>query len=50
MPSLKSINAEAGTNFRRWKEVSKALIDSRPSLTPGEDQRDNGPPKEATWY
>ena len=46
MPSLKSINAEAGTNFRRWKEVPKALIDSRPSLMPGEDQRDNGPIKE----
>ena len=25
MPSLKSINAEAGTNFRRWKEVGPAI-------------------------
>ena len=30
MPSLKSINAEAGTNFRRWKEVSKALMEAAP--------------------
>ena len=27
MPTLKGINAEAGTNFRRWKEVPQALID-----------------------
>ena len=25
MPSLRSINAEAGTNFRRWKEVGPAI-------------------------
>ena len=24
MPSLRSINKEAGTNFRRWKEVTTA--------------------------
>ena len=27
MPSLRSINLEAGTNFRRWKEVPQALRD-----------------------
>ena len=27
MPSLRSINKEAGTTFRRWKEVPQALID-----------------------
>ena len=25
MPSLRSINAEAGTNFRRWKQVAPAI-------------------------
>ena len=25
MPSLKSINAEAGTNFRRWKELTAVV-------------------------
>ena len=25
MPSLRSINKEIGTNFKRWKEVTKAL-------------------------
>ena len=29
MPSLKKLNAEAGTAFRRWKEVAKALRGNR---------------------
>ena len=29
MPSLKSINAEAGTNFRRWKEVTAMATESQ---------------------
>ena len=30
MPSLKSINKEAGTNFRRWKEVTAVVKDATP--------------------
>ena len=43
--SLTQFNRDAGTRFTRWSQVVKAIIDSRPVLTPGEDQRDNGPPK-----
>ena len=32
MPSLKKINAEAGTNFRRWTEVSEVLKDVSPMV------------------
>ena len=37
MPSLKSINAEAGTNFRRWKEVTamaKEAVTPKPPPPP----------------
>ena len=36
MPSLKSINAEAGTNFRRWKELTKAVTIEEAKPTPPE--------------
>ena len=33
MPSLRSINKEAGTNFRRWKELTEAVTieEAKPS-------------------
>ena len=30
MPSLRSINKEAGTSFRRWKELTKAVTVEAP--------------------
>ena len=34
MPSLKSINKEAGTNFKRWKEVTAAVTIEAAKPTP----------------
>ena len=34
MPSLRSINKEAGTNFRRWEEVTEVLKIEAPKPTP----------------
>ena len=44
MPTLKGINAEAGTNFRRWKEVTAVVKEAnKPPVKAREVERFNEP-------
>ena len=46
MPSLRSINAEAGTSFRRWKELTEAVTIEEAKPTPIPEVHGPGPSPE----